>query len=616
MPSDTSHQDIIDLAAKAYFQAQDLPFAVFVTTLDGVFLKYNKECRLLFELPEVPDQSTDLCGFYLYPRERSQYIEHLYLLPKTDWLRNTTLDLIINEEIIHVRDHTKAIWDETGERIVGLLCLMVPISKGDRYNRLFTEVPIGLYKVRINNEGEHQLVYCNDHFAEHLGFEHPHELIGKDIRQFHESMEAFDYFEKELLETYERGQFLVDYVVTIKNQEGKERRLEVHINLLKDRKGNIIGRVGAERDVTDYWETKQQLNELTTDFGKVLHSYSSTLIHSKHTMDAVIRSFIAEKEQDPETLQLDEERVGSLLRQEVQLLDRTLEKLWLKNEEVQFFNEQQTHQLQRILSLIKRDTGEQINVQHLAIVRDGSIKIKEEIKTIVKGHFPKELIKDIRQQLTSILKLCSLVTLSRGVETVLEMETVVNNLRSYILTRVKQQEPLQQLDIYDIMVGVVKNMGEYAAKRNIELRMNIREIRDVMIDGYENDLVRALLNILHNAIKYSWERRSPAKAFVMIEGWSDRHWVFLKVENWGVPITGKELQEGLVFKVGYRGINSSDRRRPGTGLGLYDTLKVIENHQGEMTISSDPSLGNAKDDYSNPFVTRVNLKLARAKPSL
>lgn len=616
MPSDTSHQDIIDLAAKAYFQAQDLPFAVFVTTLDGVFLKYNTECRLLFELPEVPDQSTDLCSYYLYPNERSQYIEHLYLLPKTDWLRNTTLDLIINEEIVHVRDHTKAIWDEAGERIVGLLCLMVPISKGDRYNRLFTEVPIGLYKVRISDEGEHRLVYCNDHFAEHLGFKHPHELIGKDIRQFHESMEAFDYFEKELLETYERGQFLVDYVVTIKNQEGKERRLEVHINLLKDQKGNIIGRVGAERDVTDYWETKQQLNELTTDFGKVLHSYSSTLIHSKHTMDAVIRSFITEKEQDPETLQLDEERVGGLLRQEVQLLDRTLEKLWLKNEEVQFFNEQQIHQLQRILSLIKRDTGEQINVQHLAIVRDGSIKIKEEIKTIVKGHFPKELIKDIRQQLTSILKLCSLVTLSRGVETVLEMETVVNNLRSYILTRVKQQEPLQQLDIYDIMVGVVKNMGEYAAKRNIELRMNIREIRDVMIDGYENDLVRALLNILHNAIKYSWERRSPAKAFVLIEGWRDQHWVFLKVENWGVPITDKELEQGLIFKVGYRGINSSDRRRPGTGLGLYDTLKVIENHKGEMTISSDPSLGNAKDDYSNPFVTRVNLKLARTKPSL
>jgi signal transduction histidine kinase len=128
--------------------------------------------------------------------------------------------------------------------------------------------------------------------------------------------------------------------------------------------------------------------------------------------------------------------------------------------------------------------------------------------------------------------------------------------------------------------------------------------------------VRALLNILHNAIKYSWERRSPAKAFVLIEGWRDQHWVFLKVENWGVPITDKELQQGLIFKVGYRGINSSDRRRPGTGLGLYDTLKVIENHKGEMTISSDPSLGNAKDDYSNPFVTRVNLKLARTKPSL
>ena len=459
-------------------------------------------------------------------------------------------------------------------------------------------------------------MYCNDHFAQHLGFKHPSNLIGKDIRLFHESMEAFEYFEKELLETHERGQFLVDYVVGIKNQHGEARRLEVHINLLKDKEGNIIGRVGAERDVTDYWETKQQLNELTTDFGKVLHSYSSTLIHSKHTMDAVIRSFISAEEKHPTTKQLDENKVAALLKGGISSLDKVLERLWEKNHEVGFFGQEEIQQLQRILSLIKRDTGEQINVQHLAIVRDGSIRIKEDINKISKGYFPKEMVKEIRQQLTYILKLCSLVTLSRGVETVLEMETVVNNLRSYILTRVKQEEALQELDIYDIMIGVVKNMEEYAAKRNIELRMNIREIRNVMIDGYENDLVRALLNILHNAIKYSWERRSPAQAFVTVDGRCDRDWVYLKVENWGVPITEEELQQGLIFKVGYRGINSSDRRRPGTGLGLYDTMKVIENHKGEMSISSEPSLGNARDNYSNPFVTRVNLKLARTKLSI
>lgn len=616
MTSDTSYDHIIQLAMQEYLHCKDLPFAVFLTSKEGVFLAYNEECQTLFELPQQANFKDNLCDFYLYLNERGHHIDQLQHLPKGKWLRNTTLDLDIKGEVRHVRDHSKAIWDETGEHIIGLLCLMVPITRGDRYNQLFTEVPIGLYKVRINERGEHILIYCNDHFAKHLGADHPDELLGKDIRHFHQSTEAFDHFEKELIETHEKGQFLIDYVVNIKNKQGEDRQLEVHINLLKDRSGNIIGRVGAERDVTDYWETKQQLNELTTDFGKVLHSYSSTLIHSKHTMDAVIRAFISPNVQDPKTKQLEESKVVSLINQKVESLSKSLEKLWKKNEELNYFQAQDIHQIQRIMSLLKKDSSEQMNVQHLAIVRDGSIKIKEDINAIEKGHFPKELLKEIRLQLTSILKLCSLAGLSRGVETVLEMETVVNNLRSYILTRVKQQEPLQQLDIYDMILGVVKNLEEYATNRNIQLRMNIKTIRDVLIDGYEHDLVRALLNILHNAIKYSWERKSPAKAFVLIEGHCNQDWVYLKIENWGVAITPEELKEGLIFKVGYRGINASDRRRPGTGLGLYDTMKVIEKHRGEMKITSEPSLGNLMTDYSHPFVTTVKLKLARTKPPI
>ena len=64
-----------------------------------------------------------------------------------------------------------------------------------------------------------------------------------------------------------------------------------------------------------------------------------------------------------------------------------------------------------------------------------------------------------------------------------------------------------------------------------------------------------------------------------------------------------------------RGINSSDRRRPGTGLGLYDALKVMKKHQGELNISSKPSLGNLENDYSNPFITNVIIQLPLIKPS-
>ena len=138
MTSDTSFDHIISKAEQDYLNCQDLPFAVFLTSLDGVFLRYNTECQSFFSLADQPNFTTNLCEFYLYISERSDHIKKLYQLPKGDWLRNTTLDLDINGEIRHVRDHSKAIWDESGERIIGLLCLVIPISKGDRYTPLFT----------------------------------------------------------------------------------------------------------------------------------------------------------------------------------------------------------------------------------------------------------------------------------------------------------------------------------------------------------------------------------------------------------------------------------------------------------------------------------------------
>ncbi|MCB0598353.1 MAG: HAMP domain-containing histidine kinase, partial [Phaeodactylibacter sp.] len=88
-------------------------------------------------------------------------------------------------------------------------------------------------------------------------------------------------------------------------------------------------------------------------------------------------------------------------------------------------------------------------------------------------------------------------------------------------------------------------------------------------------------------------------------------WIYISIENWGVAITAEELDKGLIFKVGYRGVNSSDRRRPGTGLGLYDSLKVAEKHKGTLSIASKPSLGNSREDYSNPFITTVTIQLPR-----
>jgi PAS domain S-box-containing protein len=717
-----TYEQIIRLADKEYRQYAGLPFAVYLVTTEGVFLSYNGQARDLFNLPAAPTFEHKVTDFYLHPDDRKENLDRLCQVTPGQWLQDTTIDLLIEGKIKHVRDFTKGIWE--GNDLVGLLCFMIPMTKSDRYHRLFNdlpvgifsfrreaglihanprflqmhgydhfeevngmeasaflknpndlkkmekklweqgrvnneyqehirrdgstftasvsaraifnnegawtgtegiledvtteaiyfqlvnEVPIGLYSVRINEEEQHLLLHCNQRFAENRGLQ-PEELIGEDLRLFHKTMEDFDHFYRKLIKKDREGLDLVDYILEAYNGKGQLRRYEVHIKLLKDLEGRITGRIGAERDVTDYWDTKQQLDELTTDIGKVLHSYSSTLIHSKQTMDAVIRSFAADKEITASEGLVDEEKVRNKIHQLIRPLDTFFARLFERNEKIEYFDEPTSQKLRRILALIGNQEQGKMEVQQIALIRDGAIYIKKVIEQIPAGNFPRELIKQIKRQMREILRLCSLITLSRGVGTVLEMETVVNNLRGYVLTRVKQKEPLQRLDLFDLLIGAVRKMEEFANNRNIDLRLNAREIRNAYIDGYEEDLVRALLNVLHNAIKYSWTRQGPSRSFVSIEGKADAEWIYLSIENWGVAITTKELEQDLIFKVGYRGVNSSDRRRPGTGLGLYDARKVIEKHHGTLRITSEPTFGNPPDDYSHPFVTTVTIQLPR-----
>lgn len=722
----TALQKIMQLAEQEYRQCSGLPFAVYLASRDGVFLRYNEEARAFFGLPAEPDFRQKATDFYNHPSDREDNLNRLLRLEKGQWLRNTTIDLMVNGRMRFVRDYTRAIWSEDGRDVVALLCLMAPINKASRYHRLFNdlpvgifsfrndsglananprfvemygydtleevlfkgpadfvkypeeleemerrlwekgsvaneyqehrrkdgsvftaavsaravwdgdgnwigtegiledvtmeaiyfrlvnEAPIGLYKVRINENGEHILLHCNQHFASNRGADSPEALIGKDLRGWHISPQAFEEFHDALIRKDHEGQSLVDYILTAYNGRGELRRYEVHVKLLKDAAGNIIGRVGAERDVTDYLDTKQQMDELTTDIGKVLHSYSSTLIHVKHTMDAVIRSFVTKDLLLKENGMLDEEEVLEQVGRQTAALRASVGSILERNRENRQFDDGAGQELERLAALLERFGKEQSGARKLAIIRDGAIKVRELINgPVAKGNFPRELVKEAQRQLRETLRLCSLATLHRGVDTVLEMETVVNNLRSFILTRVRHKEEPQRLDLYDIIVGAVRKMEEYAANRKVELRTNIKEIRNAYVDGYEDDLMRALLNILHNAVKYSWTRKGPVRAFVTIEGRMDAGWINLAIENWGVAITEEELAKGLVFKVGYRGVNSSDRRRPGTGLGLYDARKVVEKHKGKLSISSKPSLGNPKDDYSNPFITTVSIQLPR-----
>ncbi len=365
----------------------------------------------------------------------------------------------------------------------------------------------------------------------------------------------------------------------------------------------------SREEKEEFRESQIHIKELTTDIGKLLHTYSSTLIHSKHSMDAVLRSLITQDLINPNTKSPDEDQIIKMLRSNLNQLINSIKNLEDENNYNRYLSNAQSMQLKRILVLLKDNELLKIQLQKIAIFREGTLRIKSMISDLKNKNMPREVFKLINRNLEEVLKLCSLITLSHGIDVVLEMESNVDSLRSYILTNVKPPEKAESLDLYDILNSAIISLNEFAAKRNVIFRINPGYRGQGKIKGVKKDLIRAFLNILHNAIKYSWERKNKEKAIVRINlSSNDGNWLNITIENWGVAITEKELKDGLIYQIGYRGIYSSDRQRPGTGLGLYDVSKVIKNHKGIIEIESKPVSKGALD-YSGPFITKVSIKL-------
>jgi two-component system OmpR family sensor kinase len=97
------------------------------------------------------------------------------------------------------------------------------------------------------------------------------------------------------------------------------------------------------------------------------------------------------------------------------------------------------------------------------------------------------------------------------------------------------------------------------------------------IQGNDDLLFIVLLNLLGNAVKFTQENGK-----ITIRAFEDGDRVVLQVCDNGIGIREEDIPN--VFKPFYRGQDA--KNRPGSGLGLYQVRKIIERHQGQVSIRS------------------------------
>ena len=162
----------------------------------------------------------------------------------------------------------------------------------------------------------------------------------------------------------------------------------------------------------------------------------------------------------------------------------------------------------------------------------------------------------------------------------------VNDFQDYAETVTNRMElDLQEVDIHALMEGVLMMADQLAEhKGGIEIEEDISE-RLPSIEGDPTRLSQALLNYIHNAVKFT----DKGIVTIRVEQEADR--VLFEVRDTGIGIS-EENQE-KVFEPFETILEDKDDPRLGMGLGLKIVEHIIELHDGETWFESKAGRGSS-----------------------
>ena len=138
-----------------------------------------------------------------------------------------------------------------------------------------------------------------------------------------------------------------------------------------------------------------------------------------------------------------------------------------------------------------------------------------------------------------------------------------------------------------VFASLRRDVSEFARRHGVALHWP-PEVPEFMVDATRLEL--ALLNVLHNAVKYRDDQEEPPWIRVSLAFPSDdgaMHWR-IDVEDNGIGIS-EDLQE-RIFDRSFRGANKAEQ--PGQGLGLSIARTAIEQLGGRLTVESTPGRGS------------------------
>jgi two-component system, OmpR family, sensor kinase len=177
---------------------------------------------------------------------------------------------------------------------------------------------------------------------------------------------------------------------------------------------------------------------------------------------------------------------------------------------------------------------------------------------------PEPLRNDLEQQLHSLRRMGHLV------KTLLD------------LSRLEQRgiAARQPVDLAELVAEIVAEYREMFVARDISVQNDLPE--KLLVPGDPERLRRLVINLIDNASRYN----APAQGHLTLKGWSADNQAHLQFANTGPGIPAADLTR--VFEQFYRVEKSRSLDHGGSGLGLTIAKKIVDLHNGRISLTSDP----------------------------
>jgi signal transduction histidine kinase len=174
--------------------------------------------------------------------------------------------------------------------------------------------------------------------------------------------------------------------------------------------------------------------------------------------------------------------------------------------------------------------------------------------------------------------------LTRIQDAAVHMGRLVENMLNLAKMDLGQELKREKVDLSQLLTKVADEFKPHAQAKGQTLALE-QTAAGSLVSGDELQLLQALRNLIGNAIKYTPQ---DGVVTIRLEQKDGRSLIKIRDTGYGIPAASLPF----IFNRFYRVRNNGHSEVEGNGLGLAIVKSIIEQHEGEVTVESEPGVGS------------------------